>query len=168
MVNQKGEFPLDSKVSARVKSSTKRLLKKLKTKGHTESDVIEYAAKQLANEPILLDWEIGELDLRINVVESELYELKARKQAKLNRLKIVAPKMIDQDTMNNLMKESAKEYLDSIIESREKLGEKLSFSDLDNHNAKNSIRATAREWGYDELAFLEEVLNQAVLSDRVV
>ena len=168
MVNQKGEFPCDARISARVSGSTKRLLQKLKSKGHTEADVVEYAAKQLANEPILLDWEIGELDLRINVVESELYELKARKQAKLNRLKIIAPKMIDKDTMNNLMKESAREYLDSIIESRGKLGKTLSFSELDNHNAKNSIRATAREWGYDELAFLEEVLNQAVLSDKVV
>ena len=28
----------------------------------TESDVIEFAAKQLAEEPILLEWEIGELD----------------------------------------------------------------------------------------------------------
>lgn len=168
MVNQKGEFPLDAKVSARVKGSTKRLLKKLKTKGHTESDVIEYAAKQLANEPILLDWEIGELDLEINQVESRLYELKALKQSKLNRLKIVAPKMIDDDVLDNMLKESAKEYLEDIIQSRDKMGKTLSFSDLDNHNAKNSIRATASEWGYDELAFLEEVLNQAVLSDRVV
>lgn len=168
MVNQKGEFPLDSKVSARVKSSTKRLLKKLKEKGHTESDVIEYAAQQLSKEPVLLDWEIGELDLQISKLESKLYELKALKQSKLNRLKIIAPKMIDEDVMNNMLRDSAKDYLGDIIHSREKMGTILSFSDLDNHNARNSIRATAREWGYDESAFVEEVLNQAILSDKVV
>ena len=168
LVNQKGEFPLDAKVSARVTGGTKRLLKKLKSKGHTESDVIEYGAKCLADEPILVDWEIGELQLKINILEAELYDLKARKQAKLNRLKIIAPKMIDEETMNNLMKASAKEYLEDIIQSRSKMGKVLSFSELDNHNAKSSIRATAREWGYDELLFLEEVLHQAVLSDKVV
>lgn len=166
MVNQKGEFPMDAKVSARVKSSTKRLLKKLKSRGHTESDVIEYAAKLLVEEPNLLDWEMGELDLQIAQLESELFELKSRRQAKLNRLKIIAPKMIDAETLNNLLIESAKEYSLDIVNSRDNFDLAL----LDNHTAKMSIMNTGEEWGYDPLKFYEEVKKQVenLLSDNNV
>lgn len=170
MVNQKGEFPLDAKVSARVKSSTKRLLKKLKDRGHHESDVIEFAAMKLADEPLLLDWEIGELDQQIADCESVLFELKSRKQAKLNRLKIVAPKMIDDDVLNNLMVESAKEYAISIKEKMIVAYGKVDLEKLDNPASVSGIRNDGKEWGYDPDMFLEEVKAQLkiVMSDTSV
>lgn len=154
MVNQKGEFPLDSKVSARVKSSTKRLLKKLKQLGHTESDVIEYAAIQLAEEPILLEWEIGELDLEIHQLESELSELKGKKQAKMNRLRCIAPKRLDEDVLHDIMVASAKEYAEDIFKSH---GDN-SLVMLEKR--KNSVKVVGEDWGYDPVLFLKEVRNQ--------
>lgn len=166
MVNQKGEFPCDARISARVSGSTKRLLQKLKSKGHTEADVVEYAAKQLSKEPTLIDWEIGELDLEISALESKLYALKSKRQAKLNRLKIIAPKMIDEDTLRSLMLDSAKEYAMDIVSSRDDFNIGL----LDNHTAKSSIMSTGEEWGYDPVLFLEEVMVQVekLLSDKDV
>lgn len=154
MVNQKGEFPLDAKISARVKSSTKRLLKKLKQSGHAESDVIEYAAKQLAEEPILLEWEIGELDYDIHNLESQLSDLKGKKQAKMNRLRCIAPKRIDEDVLQDMMIASAKDFAKDIFNSH---GED-SLEMLEKR--KNAVRVTAKDWGYDPQKFLDEVRNQ--------
>lgn len=152
-MNMKGPFPRDARISARIRPETKRLIKKL---DHSEADIVEYAAKQLASEPILIEWEIGELDLKINELESELYDLKARRQAKLNRLKCIAPNMIDKDTLDNLLVDSAKNYAQSIFGSRDDFSMDL----LDNSLAKQSIMSMGKEWGYDELAFLEEVRKQ--------
>lgn len=169
MVNQKGEFPLDAKVSARVKSSTKRLLKTLKSKGHSESDVIEYAAMKLAKEPLLLEWEIGELDQQIANVESSLFELKSRRQAKLNRLKIINPEKIDNDVLNNLMVESAKDYALSIKQKMIKAYGNVDMGKLNNPSSVSSIRNTGEEWGYDPDKFLEEVKHQLkLMSDNDV
>lgn len=159
MVNQKGEFPMTARVSTRVPGSTKRLLKKLKQSGHSESDVIEYAAKQLSKEPVLLDWEIGEYDLQIAECEANLFELKAKRQAKLNRLKLIAPKMIDEDTMNNMLIESAKDYARTLVSSRDNFSVDL----LDNPTAKASVRSVGDEWGYDSGKFLVEVRKQVRL-----
>lgn len=161
---------MDAKVSARVKGSTKRLLKKLKSKGHTESDVIEYAALKLAEEPLLLDWEIGELDRLITNYESKLFELKSLRQAKLNRLKIIAPKMLDDDVLNGLLIESAREYAVSIKEKMVNAYGKVDLGKLDNPHSISSIRNDGSEWGYDPDIFLEEVKNQLkiLMSDNDV
>ena len=153
-MNQIKEFPMDCKVSARVDCKTKNLIKKLKQKGHNEREIIEYGAVQLAKEPTLLEWEIGELDVKINRLESELYSLKARKQAKINRMKIVAPNMLDDDVLHNLLVESAREYAESIVD------DDFDVSRLDSKLAKSSIMSQGKEWGYDPLEFLEEVRNQ--------
>ena len=130
-----------------------------KSKGHTESDVIEYGAMKLADEPLLLDWEIGELDEQIHYYESILFNLKSKKQAKLNRLKIVNPKMIDEDTLSNMLVDSAKDYALSLVKGQDN----FDMSRLENPVAKSSIMSTGKEWGYDELLFLEEVRKQVKL-----
>ena len=170
MVNQKGEFPLDAKVSARVKGSTKRLLKKLKEKGHHESDVIEYAAKQLATEPILLEWEIDELELQMISLEKQLLEIKELHKAKLLRLKEVAPKRLDKETLNNLMVGNAKEFVDDIIKRNERLGVELDIEELRNPKTISYIRKTARVLNYDPDEYSNEVFNQLAiqLSDNNV
>ena len=160
MVNQKGEFPLDAKVSARVKGSTKRLLKKLKKRGHHESDVIEYAARQLSNEPLLLEWEIDELELQMISLEKELVELRALHKAKLLRLKEVAPKRLDKETLNNLMLDNAKEFVEDIIKRNERLGNDLNIDDLRNPKTLSHIREYAEDLNYDPDEFSKEVFNQ--------
>ena len=157
MVNQKGEFPLDAKISARVKSSTKRLLKKLKQSGHAESDVIEFAAKQLAEEPVLLEWEIGELEESIHYLESQLSDLKGKKQAKMNRLRCIAPKRLDEDVLHDMLVSSAKDCALEIFNSH---GDN-SLEMLEKR--KNSVKVTGEEWGYDPIVFLDEVRTQLKL-----
>ena len=154
MVNQKGEFPRDAKVSARVRSSTKRLLKQLKQKGHHESDVIEYAAKQLADEPILLEWEIGELDIQIADINKIQAELVARRQAKLNRLRCIAPKRIDEDTMRTMLLNAAKEIAKDIVDAH---GDN---SLVMIEKRKNSIKVTAKDLGFPPFEFFDEVKKQ--------
>lgn len=170
MVNQKGEFPRTERVSVRVTAKTKRLLETLKKKGHSEADVIDYAASQLAQEPILLEWEIGELKLKMIDNEKEGLELKALHQAKLNRLNQIAPKLIDEDTRNSMMVDSARDYVEDMIRRAKKMQFELSIEDFNNHETMKSIRSAGHEWGYDKEKFLDEVKKQAkiLLSDKNV
>ena len=168
MVNKKGEFPLDAKVSARVRSRTKRLLKKLREKGHHESDVIEYAAKQLASEPLLLEWEIDELELQMISLEKELVELRALHKVKLVRLKEVAPKRLDKETLNNLMLDNAKEFAEDIIKRNKRLDNNLNIDDLRNPKTISHMMEYAEDFNYDPDKFSKEVFNQLqiLLSDN--
>lgn len=152
-MNRKGEFTKDARISARVHPSTKRLIQKL---NHTEAEVVEYAAKQLANEPILLEWEIGELDLEIAILNSKVYELESLKQAKLNRLKIISPERLDDETLHNMLVDSARECALEIFENHEN----CDVSILDNKTHAGGVRAVGREWGYSPNDFLREVRNQ--------
>ena len=163
MVNQKGEFPRDAKVSARVHGSTKRLLKKLREKGHHESDVIEYAAKQLASEPLLLEWEIDELELQMISLEKELVEIRALHKAKLLRLKEIAPKRLDKETLNNLMLDNAKEFAEDIIKRNERFNNDLNIDDLHNPKTISHIREYAENLDYDPDEFSKEVFNQLII-----
>lgn len=152
-MNQKGEFTKDARISARVHPSTKRLIKKLK---HTEAEVVEYAAKQLATEPILLEWEIGEIDLKLAKLRAEEHQLEALKQAKLNRLKCISPERLDEETLQNMLVDSARECALEIIGNHED----CDVSILDNRNHANGVKAVGKEWGYDPHKFLSEVKNQ--------
>ena len=150
MVNQKGEFPKDARISARVHPSTKRLIQKLK---HTEAEVVEYAAKQLAKEPILLEWEIGEIDLKLANLRAEEHQLEALKQAKLNRLKCISPERLDDETLHNMLVDSARECALEIMENHED----CDVSILDNRNHANGVKAVGKEWGYDPHDFLKSI-----------
>lgn len=152
-MNRKGEFTKDARISARIHPSTKRLIKKL---NHTEAEVVEYAAKQLASEPILLEWEIGELDLEMAILNSKVYELESLKQAKLNRLKIISPERLDDETLHNMLVDSARECALDIIGNHEG----CDVSILDNKTHADGVRAVGREWGYSSNDFLREVRNQ--------
>lgn len=152
-MNRKSEFTKDERISARVHPSTKRLIKKL---NHTEAEVVEYAAKQLANEPILLEWEIGEIDIKLANLQSELHGLEALKQAKLNRLKMISPERLDDETLQNMLVESARECALEIRGNHEG----CDVSILDNRTHANGVRAIGKEWGYDSGKFLSEVRNQ--------
>lgn len=152
-MNRKGEFTKDARISARVHPATKRLIQKLP---HTEAEIVEYAAKQLANEPTLIEWEIGELDMKIARLNAELYDLDARKHAKLNRLKCICPEKLDEATLNNMLVESAKECALEIFENHPDCTVEI----LDNKTHANGVKAIGKEWGYSPNNFLSEVRNQ--------
>lgn len=160
MVNKRKEFPLDAQVSARVTSKTKRLLKKLKQKGHTENDIIEYGALKLSDEPLLLDWEIGELKINIASLKSELHEKEALLEAKINRLKIIAPQLLDSAVLDKLLLESAKEYAKERYSARSSKGLECSVRMLDNNLTKQEIKETGESFGFDGDLFLDAVFKE--------
>lgn len=153
MVNQKGEYPMKSRVSTRVHESTKRLLKSLP---YTEAEVIRIGAKYLADEANLLDWQIGELKLEINEMKAKLHSKEAYLQAKQNRLRMICPSKLDAETLQSMMVEAAKDFADEIYDSR---GDEAIVA-IENSTAKSSIISEGRDLGYNGLDFLVEVKNQ--------
>ena len=153
MVNQKGEFPMKARVCTRVHESTKSLLKKLP---YTEAEVIAIGAKYLSDESTRLEWEIGQLKKEINLIKSDLHRKEAHLQAKQNRLRMIAPKKLDAETLQSLMVDAAKDMAETIFE---RYGED-SLRGIENPIAKSSIRKEGKDWGYDPDDFLVEVKNQ--------
>ena len=153
MVNQKGEFPMKARVSTRVHESTKRLLKSLP---YTEAEVIRIGAQYLAEESNLLEWEIGELKEEISKMKSKVHAKESLLQAKQNRLRMVAPKKLDEETLRSMLVESAKDYAEQIYKAHG--GD--SIVAIENPTAKSSIMSEGRELGYNQLDFLVEVKNQ--------
>lgn len=142
-----------ARVCTRVHESTKKLLKTLP---YTEAEVIKIGAEYLADESNLLEWQIGELKVEINNVKSNLHEMEALLQAKKNRLRMIAPKKLDEETLYNMLIESAKEVAESIFEGRGL----DSLSKIENSVAKASIMKEGKDLGYDPHDFLVEVKNQ--------
>lgn len=153
MVNQKGEFPMKARVSTRVHESTKRLLKNLP---YTEAEVIRIGAQYLAEESTRLEWEIGELKEDISKMKSEVHSKEALLQAKQNRLRMVAPKKLDAETLRSMLVESAKDFAEQIYKAH---GEN-SIVAIENPTAKSSVMSEGKDLGYNQLDFLIEVKNQ--------
>lgn len=153
MVNQKGEFPMKARVSTRVHESTKKLLKSLP---YTEAEVIRIGALYLAEEANMLEWEIGELKSEISQMKSDVHSKESLLHAKQNRLRMVAPKKLDEETLRSMLVESAKDYAEQIYKAH---GDN-SIVAIENPTAKSSIMSTGRDWGYNQLDFLIEVKNQ--------
>jgi len=153
MVNQKGEFPMKARVCTRVHESTKRLLKDLP---FTESEVIRIGAQYLAEESNLLEWQIGELKLEISEMNAELHAKEALLQAKQNRLRMIAPKKLDEETLRSMLVESACDFAEQIFSAHKE----NSLVAIENSTAKSSIMSQGRELGYNQLDFLVEVKNQ--------
>ena len=153
MVNQKGEFPMKARVSTRVHESTKRLLKSLP---YTEAEVIRIGAKYLADEPNRLEWEIGELKEEISRMKSKVHANEALLQAKQNRLRVIAPKKLDEETLRSMLVESARDFAEQIYKAH---GDD-SIVAIENSTAKSSVMSEGRELGYNQLEFLIEVKNQ--------
>ncbi|MBQ2651926.1 MAG: hypothetical protein IJF83_00065 [Methanobrevibacter sp.] len=153
MVNQKGEFPMKARVSTRVHESTKRLLKSLP---YTEAEVIRIGAQYLAEESNRLEWEIGELKAEISRIKSKVHSKEALLQAKQNRLRMVAPKKLDEETLRSMLVESARDFAEQIYKAH---GDD-SIVDIEKPTAKSSVMREGRDLGYNQLDFLIEVKNQ--------
>lgn len=152
-MNQKGEFPMKARVSTRVHESTKRLLKQLP---YTEAEVIKIGAEYLANESNLLEWQIGEEMIEIERMKSELHSKEALLRAKQNRLRMIAPKKLDKDTLRLMLVEAAEDMAETIFKERGV----NSLVNLESPLAKSSIRSQGKDLGYNEDDFLVEVKNQ--------
>ena len=153
MVNQKGEFPMKARVSTRVHESTKRLLKQLP---YTEAEVIKIGAMYLSDESNLLEWEIGELGVEIEKLKSQLHEKESFRKAKQNRLRMISPKKLDNDTLYGMLTEAAEDVANRIYDNYGM----NSLNKLENPLAKSSIRSEGKDLGYNPDDFLVEVKNQ--------
>lgn len=147
---------MKARVCTRVHESTKRLLKKLP---YTEAEVIKIGAHYLADESTLLEWQIGEEQLEIEKMKSSLHSKEALLRAKQNRLRMIAPKKLDKDTLKLMLKEAAMDTANTIFN---RYGED-SLDRLENPLAKSSIRSEGKDLGYNEDDFLVEVKNQLQL-----
>lgn len=161
MVNQKGEFPMKARVSTRVHESTKRLLKQLP---YTEAEVIKIGALYLADESNLLEWQIGEERLEIERMKAELHSKEALLRAKQNRLRMIAPKKLDEHTLKLMLEDAARDTAETIFN---RYG-KDSLENLENPLAKSSIRSEGKDLGYDPEDFLVEVKNQLQIKCQIV
>lgn len=148
----KEEFPRDHHVTARVSGKTKRKLKKIP---YTVGDVLEIGADYLCKEINLLEFQKGELELDL----AELRKETASKEAELheinNRIRIINPRRLDKETLNNLISEAALDYASEIYEAHGK----SSLEKIEAKVSKQTIFNVAAEWGYDKLKFMELVKN---------
>lgn len=152
-MNMNGEFPLSERISIRLHASEK---KKAKDLSQTYREIFLYGLKALAKEEIRLKYEIGELEVVLAKQESDANGTKALLAAKKNRLRMIAPSELDEDTLQGMLVESAGECAESIFRTHGV----DSIIKIESSLAKSSIRSEGRDLGYDEDCFFVEVKNQ--------
>ena len=73
----------------------------------------------------------------------------------INRIRIINPRRLDKETLNNLISEAALDYASEIYEAHGK----SSLEKIEAKVSKQTIFNVAAEWGYDKLKFMELVKN---------
>lgn len=141
----------DVKVSARITSRTKRQIDLLKK--YNLSEIISIGAEYLSTESNKLTFEKGELELEIAELKSELHEKEAHLTAINNRLRIIAPRELDEETLRKMLVESAVETAERIF----RMHGVDSLEKMSTGRSRNSLRAMADDLGFDEEDFLAEV-----------
>ena len=152
-----GEFTKDVKVSARITSKTKRQIDQLKK--YNLSEIITIGAEYLSTEQNKLSFEKGELELEIANLKAELHRKEAHLSAINNRLRIIAPRELDEETLKKMLIESALDTAQRIF----KLHGEESLDKMRTGRSRNSLKSTAEDLGFDEDAFLDEVEKQLVI-----
>ena len=152
-MNMNGEFPLEEVISIRLHASEKKRSKDLPM---TYREIFLYGLNALSDEKARLKFEISNLEESVFRDESELNANKSLLAAKKNRLRMIAPKELDEDTLASMLLDSAREYALSIFNSH---GDD-SILRIESSLAKKSIMAEGRDLGYDGDAFFVEVKNQ--------
>ena len=151
-MNMNGEFPLDEVISIRLHTSEKQKAKHL---SQTYREIFLYGLHALAHEDVRLKYEIGNLEEQVAQKESSVNADKALLAAKKNRLRMIAPQELSQDTLQSMLCDSAKDYAESIFNIRGN----DAIIHVENDLAKKSIRSEGRDLGYDGDKFLVEVKN---------
>ena len=153
MVNQSGEFPLDEVISIRLHASERKRARDL---SQTYREIFLYGLNALSNETVRLKFEIGRLEEVVAEAESKVNADKSLLAAKKNRLRMIAPKELDEDTLQSMLIDSAKECAMSIFNRHGA----DSIVRIEQSLAKQSIKSEGRELGYNENKFFVEVKNQ--------
>lgn len=148
--------PKTEMVTARVSGKTKRQLSKL---SYSVAEVLEIGAEYVSTESNKLDFEKGELELEITQLKKELAEREHKLTAINNRLRIIAPSKIDEETLNQMLVSAAKSYVNDLISNYEDI-ETVLYRFEHMSIAKSTVRSTGEEWGFDPEKFLVEVKNQ--------
>lgn len=146
----KGEFTKSDIINMRVHP---RLRRKAKELPYTYAEIFEIGCNTLAKEIDLLMYQKGELQLELAELKKNVHEKEARLTAINNRIRIINPTKLDKDTLDELIKESARDYARTIYDVH---GD-ASLDRLEIDQAKHAVLSTAREWGYDGSKFLELV-----------
>ena len=152
-MNMNGEFPLEEVISIRLHASEKKRAKDLP---NTYREIFLYGLNALSNETVRLKYEIGNLEEKVAKGESVVNADKSLLAAKKNRLRMIAPAELDDDTLASMLVESARGYAEAIFN---RYGVD-SILRLEGSLAKQSIRSEGRELGYDSDSFFVEVKNQ--------
>ena len=148
-----GEFPREETISIRLHGSEKKRAKDLP---QTYREIFLYGLNALSDEIIRLKFEIGDLEKSVTEDESKVNHAKALLAAKKNRLRMIAPKELDESTLKSMLVDSAKEVAGAIF-SRHGVD---SIIKIESHLAKQSIKSEAKDLGYCEDEYLIEVKNQ--------
>lgn len=148
--------PKEERVTARISSKTKRQLSKLP---YSTAEVLEIGAEYISNETNKLEFEKGELELEITNLKKLVSEKEHHLAAINNRLRIVAPSKIDDETLHKMLISAASNYVKDLISSCGGIAETLDRLESV-PIAKSSVRSTGEEWGFNPDDFLTEVKNQ--------
>ena len=147
--------PKTERVSARISSKTKRQLDKLP---YSTAEVIEIGAEYISTEVNKLEYQKGELEIIIADLKKDLAENEHHLASVNNRLRIVAPNKIDDETLQKMLESSALTYVKELVETYGSAEDAL--CKLERPVAKSTVRSTGDEWGFDPDKFLVEVKNQ--------
>lgn len=149
--------PKTEMVTARVSSKTKRQLSKLP---YSVAEVLEIGAEYVSSESNKLDFEKGELELEISRLKKVISEKEHKLTAINNRLRIIAPSKVDEETLQKLLVSAAKNYANDLIATYDDMDIETVLYRLEHVPlAKSSIRSVGEEWGFDSEKFLVEVKN---------
>lgn len=148
-----GEFPLEEVISIRLHASERKRAKDL---SQTYREIFLYGLNALSNEQVRLKFEIGKLEEKVATGEAKVNADKSLLAAKKNRLRLIAPAELDEDTLASMLVESAREYAQTIFNRHGN----DSIIKIEGHLAKQSIKSEGRDLGYNEDSFFIEVKNQ--------
>jgi len=152
-MNMTGEFPLEEVISIRLHASERKRAKDL---SQTYREIFLYGLNALSNEQVRLKFEIGKLEEKVATGEAKVNADKSLLAAKKNRLRLIAPAELDEDTLASMLVESAREYAQTIFNRHGN----DSIIKIEGHLAKQSIKSEGRDLGYNEDSFFIEVKNQ--------
>jgi len=152
-MNMNGEFPLEEVISIRLHASERKRAKDL---SQTYREIFLYGLNALSNEQVRLKFEIGKLEEKVATGEAKVNADKSLLAAKKNRLRLIAPAELDEDTLASMLVESAREYAQTIFNRHGN----DSIIKIEGHLAKQSIKSEGRDLGYNEDSFFIEVKNQ--------
>lgn len=145
--------PKEERISARVSASTKRKLNQLP---YSYGEVLDIGAEYLSNETNRLSWQKAEIELELANLKKEVSHKEAKLVAINNRLRVINPKLLDEDSLNDLIGFAASDYALEVFNTHRD----DSLRRIQSDNIASAVRRYALEMGYDANKFYDLVVNQ--------